>query len=54
MERLSPSERAKAMKQIVDTIKYDGHAKELSITYHPIGIRTFSTEQQTREGATTC
>lgn len=51
---LSPAERAKAIHQIVDSIQYDGHSKELSISYHPIGIRTFSQEQQSKEGATTC
>jgi site-specific DNA recombinase len=51
---LSPVERAKAIHQIVDSIQYDGHSKELSISYHPIGIRTFSQEQQSKEGATTC
>ncbi len=51
---LTPAERAKAIHQIVDSIQYDGHSKELSISYHPIGIRTFSQEQQSKEGATTC
>lgn len=51
---LSPAERAKAIHQIVDSIQYDGYSKELSISYHPIGIRTFSQEQQSKEGATTC
>lgn len=51
---LSPAERAKAIRQIVDSIQYDGHSKELSISYHPIGIRTFSQEQQSKEGAETC
>ena len=51
---LSPAERAKAIHQIVDSIQYDGHSKELSISYHPIGIRTFSQEQQCKEGAATC
>ena len=51
---LSPSERAKAIHQIVDSIKYDGHSKELAISYHPIGIRTFNQEQQSKEGAATC
>jgi site-specific DNA recombinase len=51
---LSPAERAKAIHQIVDSIQYDGHRKELSISYHPIGIRTFSQEQQSKEGASTC
>ena len=51
---LSPAERAKAIHQIVDSIQYDGHTKELSISYHPIGIRTFSQEQQSKDGATTC
>ena len=51
---LSPAEKAKAIRQIVDSIQYDGHSKELSISYHPIGIRTFSQEQQSKEGAGTC
>jgi site-specific DNA recombinase len=51
---LSPAERAKAIRQIVDSIQYDGHSKELSISYHPIGIRTFNQEHQTKEGAATC
>jgi len=51
---LSPAEKAKAIHQIVDSIQYDGHSKELSISYHPIGIKTFSQEQQSKEGATTC
>jgi site-specific DNA recombinase len=51
---LSPAERAKAIHQIVDSIQYDGHSKELSISYHPIGIRTFNQEQQSRGGAATC
>ncbi len=51
---LSSAERAKAIRQIVDSIQYDGHSKELSISYHPIGIRTFTQEQQSKEGATTC
>lgn len=51
---LSPAERAKAIHQIVDSIQYDGHSKELSISYHPIGIKTFNQEQQSKEGAGTC
>ncbi len=51
---LSPAERAKAIHQIVDSIQYDGHSNELSISYHPIGIRTFNQEQQSKEGAATC
>ena len=51
---LSPAERAKVIHQIVDSIQYDGHSKELSISYHPIGIKTFSQEQQSKEGAATC
>ncbi|MBX3421021.1 MAG: hypothetical protein KF752_05640 [Pirellulaceae bacterium] len=51
---LSPVERAKAIYQIVDSIQYDGYSKELSISYHPIGIKTFNQEQQSREGAGTC
>jgi site-specific DNA recombinase len=51
---LSPAERAKAIHQIVDSIQYDGHSKELSISYHPIGIRTFNQEQQSKDGAATC
>jgi hypothetical protein len=51
---LSPAERAKAIHQIVDSIQYDGHSKELSISYHPIGVRTFSQEQQSKEGTATC
>ena len=51
---LSPAERAKAIHQIVDSIQYDGHSKELSISYHPIGIRTFNQEQQSKESATSC
>ena len=51
---LSPAERAKAMHQIVDSVQYDGHSKELSISYHPIGIRTFNQEQQSKEGAAAC
>lgn len=51
---LSPAEKAKAIHQIVDSIQYDGHSKELSISYHPIGIRTFNQEQQSKEGAATC
>ncbi|AMV31697.1 DNA-invertase hin [Pirellula sp. SH-Sr6A] len=51
---LSPAEKAKAIRQIVDSIQYDGHSKELSISYHPIGIRTFSQEQQSKVGAGTC
>ena len=50
---LSPAERTKAIHQIVDSIQYDGHSKELSISYHPIGIRTFNQEQQSKEGAAT-
>ncbi|HBJ37818.1 MAG TPA: resolvase, partial [Planctomycetaceae bacterium] len=50
----TPAERAKAINQIVETIHYDGHAKELSITYHPLGIRMFSQEQQSREEAASC
>jgi seryl-tRNA synthetase len=51
---LSPAEKAKAIHQIVDSIQYDGHSKELSISYHSIGIRTFSQEQQSKEGAGKC
>jgi site-specific DNA recombinase len=51
---LSPAEKAKSIHQIVDSIQYDGHSKELSISYHPIGIRTFSQEQQNKEGAARC
>ena len=51
---LLPAERAKAIHQIVDSIQYDGHSKELSISYHPIGIRTFNQEQRSREGTATC
>jgi site-specific DNA recombinase len=51
---MSPAERAKAIHQIVDSIQYDGHSKELSISYHPIGIRTFNQEQQSKESAATC
>ena len=51
---LSPAERTKAIHQIVDSIRYDGHSKELSISYHPIGIRTFNQEQQSKVGAGTC
>jgi hypothetical protein len=51
---ISPAERAKAMHQIVDSVQYDGHSKELSISYHPIGIRTFNQEQQSKVGAATC
>lgn len=51
---LSPAERAKAIHQIVDSIQYDGHSKELSISYHPIGLRTFNQEQQSKEGAAVC
>jgi site-specific DNA recombinase len=51
---LSPAEKAKAIHQIVDSIQYDGHSKELSISYHPIGIRTFNQEQKSKEGAATC
>jgi DNA-directed RNA polymerase specialized sigma subunit len=50
----TPAERAKAINQIVETIHYDGHAKELSITYHPLGIRMFSQEQQSKEEAASC
>lgn len=51
---LVPSERAKVINQIVDSIHYDGHTSELSINYHPIGIKMFSNEQQVKEGAVTC
>ncbi len=51
---LSPAEKAKAIHQIVDSIQYNGHSKELSITYHPIGIRTFNQEQQSKKGAASC
>lgn len=51
---LLPAERAKAIHQIVDSIQYDGHSKELSISYHPIGIRTFNQEQRSREATATC
>jgi hypothetical protein len=51
---LSPAERAKAIHQIVNSIQYDGHSKELSISYNPIGISTFNQEQQCKEGAVTC
>jgi site-specific DNA recombinase len=51
---LSPIERAKAIRQIVNSIYYDGHSKELSISYHPLGIKTFNQEQQSKEGAATC
>lgn len=51
---LSPAEKAKALRQIVESIQYDGHSKELSISYHAIGIRTSSQEQQSKEGASTC
>jgi site-specific DNA recombinase len=51
---LSPAERAKAIHQIVDSVQYDGHSKELSISYHPIGIRTFNQEQQCKEGVAAC
>jgi hypothetical protein len=51
---LSPAEKVKAIHQIFDSIQSDGHSKELSISYHPIGIRTFNKEQQSKEGAITC
>jgi site-specific DNA recombinase len=51
---LSPAEQVKAVRQIVDSIQYDGHSKELSISYHPIGIRTFNQEQQSKEVFATC
>ncbi len=51
---LLPAERVKAIQQIVGSLSYDGHSKELSISYHPIGIKTFSQEQQSKEGAATC
>ena len=51
---LEPPERAKSIQQIVESIRYDGHRKELSISYHPIGIRTFNQEQQSKEGAAAC
>ena len=51
---LSPAERVKVIRQIVDSIEYDGQSKELSISYHPIGIRTFRQEQQMKESAAAC
>ncbi len=51
---LAPSEQAKAINQIIETIRYDGHTKELSITYHPLGIKMFSHEQQNKEREATC
>ena len=51
---LMPAEKAKAIHQIVESIQHDGHSKELSISYHPIGIRTFNQERQSKEGAVTC
>jgi site-specific DNA recombinase len=51
---LSPVERTKAIHQIVDSVQYDGHSKELAISYRPIGIKTFNQEQQSKEGAVAC
>jgi hypothetical protein len=51
---LSPAASAKAIHQIIDSIRYDGHSKELSISYHPIGIKTFNQEQQSKEGTVPC
>jgi hypothetical protein len=51
---LSPTERAKVIRQIVNSICYDGHSKELSISYHTIGIRTFNQEQRSKEGTAAC
>lgn len=32
------------------TARYNGHSKGLSLTYHLLGIKMFSREQQTTEG----
>lgn len=51
---LSPAEQAKAINQIIEAIEYDGHAKELSLTYHPLGIKMFSHEHHMKEGTAAC
>ena len=51
---LTPEERAKAVNQIVEGIRYDGHTSELSITYHPTGIVLFNQQHQAKEAAIAC
>ncbi len=51
---LSPDERAGAMQQIVEAISYDGQTQELSISYHPTGIKTFGQEHQIKDGVAAC
>ena len=41
---LSPAERAKAIHQIVDSIQYDGHSNELSISYQGKSLRESAIE----------
>ena len=45
---LSPAERAKTMNQVVDCVAYNGHESNLSITYHPLGIKMFANEHNTK------
>ena len=51
---LSPAERAKAMQQVEDHVSYDGHESNLSITYHPLGIKMFANDRMAIEEAATC
>jgi site-specific DNA recombinase len=43
-ESLSPREQARVIELLVERVQYDGTKGKLSITFHPVGIKTLAAE----------
>jgi len=50
-QTLSPRERARMVRLLVDRVEYDGKAGTVSVTFRPSGIKTLAQEQPTEVAA---
>ncbi|HEX8912204.1 MAG TPA: hypothetical protein VF796_07575, partial [Humisphaera sp.] len=47
-DQLSPKDRARAVRLLVERVAYDGAAGTVAVTFRPCGIRTLAAEQEHR------
>ncbi|WP_020473426.1 recombinase family protein [Zavarzinella formosa] len=50
-DQLTPKERSKIVRLLVDRVDYDGRARTVSLTFHPDGLAALTAETQPRDNS---
>jgi site-specific DNA recombinase len=43
-ETLAPNEQARVIELLVEKVEYDGHDEQVTVTFHPTGIKALADE----------